>query len=88
MAGRTAFELEDAPHRGRVLRVGAESIDGLGREGDELTVAQRLHGSLDLDLGSSDDTNHRFKEDSSKPPAPAPCMLQESISHRHLAARI
>src|SRR5579864_4295434 len=69
MVGRTLLELEDPAHGGRILRVGAESVDGLGRKSHELTVAQRLHGSFDLDLGGSDDTDHKMDSDSIKPTA-------------------
>ena len=39
---RPALELEDLAHRGGVLRVGAEAIDGLGRKRDQFAVAQRV----------------------------------------------
>jgi hypothetical protein len=54
----TALGLEDLAHRRRVLRVGAEAVDGFRRERDQLTVAQSLHGGFDLDLGCADDTYH------------------------------
>ena len=71
MVGRTTLDLEDPAHGDRILRVGAEPIDGLGRESHELTVAQRLHGGLDLNLGGSDDTDHKIGGDSTKPVASA-----------------
>ena len=43
---------------GRVLRVRAQPVHGFGGKCHELTVAQGLHGSLDLNLGSSDDADH------------------------------
>jgi len=63
---RAPLSLENLPDRGRVLRVSAQPVDRLGRKGHELAVAQGLHGSLDLDLGSSDDTDHSGPN-SSKP---------------------
>ncbi len=58
MIARPALRLEDLADRGRVLRVGAQPVDRLRRKSNELAVAQRLHGGLDLDLGSSDHSNH------------------------------
>ncbi len=56
---RAALDLEDLGHRGRVLRVGAEAVHGLGGKRDQLAVAQCLHGGVDFDLGGSDGANHR-----------------------------
>src|SRR4029077_18131331 len=60
MRGAT-FHLEDPAHGGWILRVGAQAVDGLRWKGNELAVAQRLHGGLDLDLGGSDDADHRLQ---------------------------
>ena len=44
VVGRPLLELEDAAHRRRVLRIGAEPVDGFGGKSDELAVAQRGDG--------------------------------------------
>ena len=38
---------EDLGHRGRVQRIGAEPIDGLGRKRDDIAAGKRLRGLLD-----------------------------------------
>jgi len=44
MVRRTILQLEDAAHGGRILRIGAQAIDGLGRKGDEAARSQNLCG--------------------------------------------
>jgi hypothetical protein len=68
VVARPALGRENLAHRGGILRIGAEAVDRLGRKGDQLAVAQRLHGGLDLDLGCPDDSNHDGAN-SSKPAA-------------------
>ena len=51
MRGRPALQLEDLADGIRVLRVGAEPVDGLGRKGDDLALAQRFDCAVDLFLG-------------------------------------
>ena len=50
MRRRTTLELEHAPDRIRVRRIGAEPVNGLGRENDELARAQCLDCAIDLFL--------------------------------------
>ena len=38
--------------------VRAESVDRLGRKRDQLTVAQRLHGGIELELRRAHDLHH------------------------------
>src|SRR6185312_2606319 len=66
VARRPTLRLKNLPHRRRVLSVRAQSVNSLCGESHELAVAQRLHGGLDLDLSSSDDTDHSAN-DSTKP---------------------
>ncbi len=58
MVGRPPLGRKNFAHRRRILRIGAQPIDGLGGKSHELTVAQGLHGSVDLNLGRSDNSNH------------------------------
>jgi hypothetical protein len=55
---RAPLGRKDLAHRRRILRIGAEPVNGFGGKCNELAVAQCLHGSLDFDLGSSDNSNH------------------------------
>src|SRR6202023_2422896 len=83
MVRRTSLRLENLHYGGRVLGVCAEAIDGLGRKCHELAVAQRLHGALDLDLGSSDDTNHRCDEFYKAGGAATACCGKTPRASRH-----
>ena len=58
MVDRPALGGKDLAYRRRILRIGPEPVDRFGRKCHELTIAQRLHGSLNLNLGSSDNANH------------------------------
>jgi hypothetical protein len=58
MVHRPPLSCKDLAHRRRVLGIGPEPVHGFGGKCHELTVAQRLHGSLYLNLGSSDNSNH------------------------------
>ena len=58
MGRRPALGRKNFTHRLRVLGIRAEAVDRLRGECDKLTVAQRLHGSLDLDLSRSDNPHH------------------------------
>src|SRR5262249_6924632 len=74
---RPALDLEDLAYGRRGLRVGAETVDRLGRKRHELAVAPRLHGGLDLDLGGPDNSHHSAT-DSSKAVAEAPACCAEA----------
>ena len=56
--GRPFLELENAAHRRRVLRIGAEPVDRFGRKRDELAVTQRGDGVFQLYKGCSNDSDH------------------------------
>ncbi len=58
MGPRTPLGLENLRDRRRILRIRAEAVDGFSGESHELTVAQGLHGSFDLDLRCTDDADH------------------------------
>ena len=59
MIGRPFLELEDAAHGRRVLRVGAQPVDGFGRKRDQLAVTQRGDGVFQLYEGCANDSDHR-----------------------------
>ena len=48
MVGGPALHRVEPPERVGRRRVGAEAVDGLGREGDEAAAAQHLRGACDL----------------------------------------
>ena len=48
MVGRPTFECVHAPQRIGVARVGAEPVDGLGREGHQISGTQRGDGGRDV----------------------------------------
>src|SRR5579871_2588547 len=58
MVRRPPLRGKDLTNRCRVRRIGPESVDRFRGKCNELTVAQRLHGSLNLNLSSSDNSNH------------------------------
>ncbi len=58
MTGGPALGFEDLADRGGVLCIRTQAVNGLGGKRHELTVAQGLHGRVDLDLGCSDNSNH------------------------------
>ncbi len=58
MGFRATLGFENLGDRRRVLRIGAEPVDGFSRKSHELAVAQSLHGGLDLDLCCPNDANH------------------------------
>ena len=47
----TPLGFEDAPYRFSVQRIGRESIDGLGRDGDEFAVPEKFSGRLNILFG-------------------------------------
>ena len=47
---RPALQFEYLPDGIRILRIGAEPVDGFRRKRDDLAFAQGLHGLVDLIL--------------------------------------
>ena len=54
VGGRTSLELEDARDGGGVLGVGAQTLEGLGREGHQTASAQHTCRSLDVTRSTND----------------------------------
>src|SRR4029079_12898106 len=48
MAGGSTFDLEDPPYGGDVEGIGAQPVDGLGREGDEPAPSEQSGGVPDV----------------------------------------